>query len=169
MTRWLHIVVVAVTAAMSESSCAVVEYSDDCPCCYHRPSRDVQLIPKVFRPWLGQLNVPHTFSIAFDPFSAPCGHAKCSRGQRAIQNIQWTAPGWFAHIEATIRFKTFPVHFCIQTPRVVPSLHHLTWISLDEFKIQLSTRELTLCDVDPEGESVLHVSPEDFSQGASEA
>ena len=67
-------------------------------------------------------------------------------------------------MEATIRFECFPVHFCIQTPRVVDSLHYLYEISLEDFKIKLSTRELTLRDVEPNGYSVLHVSDRWFSK-----
>ena len=74
------------------------------------------------------------------------------------ENVKYTVPGWFAHVEATIRFEAFPIHFVIQTPRVVPSLDCLWWMNFDEFRIKLSTRELTLCDVDPSGRSVLHVS-----------
>ena len=75
-----------------------------------------------------------------------------------MQNIKYTAPGWFVQVEATIRCEAFPVHFCIQTPRVVPSLAYLGYISFDEFKVKLSNRELTTCDVEPDGFSVLHVS-----------
>ena len=75
-----------------------------------------------------------------------------------MQNVKYTAPVWFARIEATIQFEALPVHFCIQTPRVVPSLNYLYHISFDEFKVKLSTRVLTLCDVQPDGFSVLHVS-----------
>ena len=131
---------------------------DGCPCCCHTPSRDVQLIPKALRPWVGQLNIPPTFLTAFDSSSIPCDNSHCARARRQVQNIKYTAPGWFAHVEATIRFESFPVHFCIQTPRVVPSLRFLLNISFDEFKVKLSTRELTLCDVEPNGLSVLHVS-----------
>ena len=75
-----------------------------------------------------------------------------------MQNIKYTAPAWFAHIEATIQFEALPVHFCIQTPRVVPSLNYLYYISFDEFRIKLSTHELTLYDIEPKGRSVLHAS-----------
>ena len=75
-----------------------------------------------------------------------------------MQKIKYTAPAWFVQVEATIRFEAIPVHFCIQTPRVVPSLRFLVDISFDEFKIKLTTRELTLCDVEPDWFSVLHVS-----------
>ena len=75
-----------------------------------------------------------------------------------MQDIKYTAPGWFARIEATIQFEVLPVQFCIQTPHTVPSLLFLLHISFDEFKMKLSTRELTLCDVEPNEFSVLHVS-----------
>ena len=75
-----------------------------------------------------------------------------------MQNIKYTAPGWFAHIEASIRFKALPIHFCIQTPRVVPTLHYLYEVSFEEFRSRLGSGEATLRDVDPEGRSVLHVS-----------
>ena len=129
-----------------------------CPCLCHAPSRDIQLIPKPLRPWVGQLNVPSTLLAALSASFTPCDHTECARGRRQVQNVKYTAPAWFAHVEATIRFEAVPVHFCIQTPRLVPSLRFLYTISFDEFKMKLSTRELTLCDVQPNGISVLHVS-----------
>lgn len=49
------------------------------------------------------------------------------------------------------------MHFCIQTPRVVTSLKYLFYISFDNFRIKLSTCEITLHDVTQNGDSVLHV------------
>ena len=131
---------------------------DGCPCCCHTPSRDLQLVPSFLRPWIGRLNVPRTLLAALSPSFEPCDHPQCSRDRRQVQNVKYTAPVWFARIEATIQFEALPVHFCIQTPRVVPSLYYLYDISFDEFRIKLSTRELTLCDVQSDGFSVLHVS-----------
>ena len=74
-----------------------------------------------------------------------------------MQNITFCAPMWFAHVEATIRFESFPVCFRIQTPRVVPTLEYLLSIDFDEFRIKLATRELTLYDIEQHGRSVLHV------------
>ena len=71
--------------------------------------------------------------------------------------IKYCLPTWFAHIEALIKIEKFPVYFCIQTPRVVPSLQYLYVISLDEFKSKLSDREITLHDVESDGYSILHV------------
>ena len=144
---------------MENRRSAESECSDECPCYCHRPSRDVQLVPKVFRPWLGRLNVPDTLLAAFSSSFIPCDNTQCGRGRQQIQNIKYTAPRWFAHVEATIRFEAVPVHFCIQTPRTVSSLKFLRTISFDEFKVKLSTQELTLCDVELDGFSVLHVSP----------
>ena len=149
----------AAAAARNRSSLTQDECPDECPCRCHTPSRDVQLIPKALRPWLGQLDVPPTLLAAFSSSFTPCDSAECARGRRQVQNIKYTAPGWFLQVEATIRCEAFPVHFCIQTPRIVPSLRFLVNISFEEFRIKLSTRELTLCDVQPNGMSVLHVSP----------
>ena len=131
---------------------------NDCPCRCHAPSRDVQLIPKALRPWLGRLNVPPTLLAAFSSSFTPCDHAECARDRQQIQRIKYTVPGWFLQVEATIRCEVFPIHFNIQTPRVVSSLRFLSRISFDEFKIKLSTRELTLYDVEPKGRSILHAS-----------
>ena len=151
----------AANTVTDNGSFAKDECPSGCPCCCHTPSRDVQLVPSFLRPWIGHLNVPHTLPAVFWPSFAPCDHIQCTRGRQQVQNIKYTAPMWAAHIEATIRFESLPVHFCIQTPRVVPSLKHLRDISFDDFKIKLSTHELTLCDVESDGYTVLHVSPQD--------
>ena len=143
---------------MEDTRPAEGECSDKCPCCCHRPSRDVQLIPTLLRPWFGQLGVPRTILAALSSPHTPCDNTRCARGRQHIQKIKYTAPGWFLQVEATIRCEAFPIHFKIQTPRVVPSLRFLSKISFDEFKIKLSTRELTLYDVEPKGRSVLHAS-----------
>ena len=143
---------------MTERSLAESRCPGACPCCCHRPSRDVQLVPTALRPWLGQLNVPPNLLAAFSASFTPCDHAECARDRQHIQTIKYTAPGWFVQVETMIRFQAFPIHFCIQTPRTVPSLTFLWHISFDDFKVKLSTGELTLCDVQPNGFSVLHVS-----------
>ena len=148
----------AITDGLDEALNAVGECSSDCSCRCHRPARDVQLIPKALRPWLGQVCVPSTLPAALWLSSHLCDNGQCLRGRQLVQTIRYTAPRWFAQVEATIRFEAFPLHFCIQTPRVVPSLEFLLRISFDDFKIKLSTRELTLCDVEPDGFSVLHAS-----------
>ena len=149
----------AAAAARIRSSPMQDGCPNDCPCRCHAPSRDVQLIPKALRPWLGRLNVPRTLLAASSSSVLPCDHAECARGRQQIQKIKYTVPGWFLQVEATLRCEAFPIHFCIQTPRTVSSLRFLWYISFDEFKMKLSTRELTLCDVEPNGLSVLHVSP----------
>ena len=148
-------------AAINSGSPTEGDCAGGCPCCCHRPSRDVQLIPKALRPWLGRLNVPPTLLAAFSSSFTPCDHAECARDRHHIQTIKYTAPGWFVQVETMIRFQAFPIHFCIQTPRVVPSLRFLFNISFEEFKVKLSTRELTLHDVEPDRLSVLHVGLRD--------
>ena len=151
----------ALATTMTDSSTTEGECPNGCPCRCHIPSRDLQLVPSVLRPWVGRFNVPRTLPAALLPFFVLCNHNQCSRSRKQIQNVKYTAPRWFAHVEATIRFETFPIHFCIQTPRVVPSLQELSDISFDEFRRKLSTRALTLYDIDRNGQSVLHVSLDD--------
>ena len=76
--------------------------------------------------------------------------------------FRYYCPTWFAEIDAKIRFNCLPVHFCIQTPRVVQNLDWLAWATLDEVKQKLSSRELTVNDVEPNRYSALHVSPSAF-------
>ena len=136
----------------------------DCPCSCHWRSRDVRLVPALLRPWIGQLSVPRTLPAAIWPSLSVCDHAGCAHSLQRIQKIKYCAPIWLARVQATIQFEAFPVHFCIETPRVVPSLLSLENITCDEFKIKLSTRELTLQDVEPDGFSVLHVSHKSFGR-----
>ena len=103
----------AVAIAMSSGLTAEDGCSNDCPCNCHRPSRDFQLVPGRLRPWLGQLNISRTLPAAFWPSLIPCDHHPCARAWRQVQSIKYTAPGWFAHVEASIRFQAFPIHFCI--------------------------------------------------------
>ena len=130
----------------------------DCACRCHTRSRDVQLIPPQFRSWLGQLNLPRSLIPAIWSLAAPCDRPQCARGRNQVQSIKYTAPTWFARVEGTIRFEAIPIHFHIQSPRVVESLHYLQYVNYDEFRRKISTRELTLHDVDTDGRSVLHVS-----------
>ena len=92
------------------------------------------------------------------PSVCSCDHGIRARSRRQVQQVQYYAPTWFVRLEISIRLEALPIHFCIQTPRVVPSLKYLYKISFDEFKVKLSTREITLQDVESDGYSVLHVS-----------
>ena len=119
--------------------------------CCGPPSGNVQLIPIPLEPWLGQLNVPRNLTRTFSP--------ECARNRQETQTIEYFLPPWFVHIDALIHVERLAVRFSIQTPRVVHSLRSLYYISLDDFKRQLSTHALTLDDIDAGGYSVLHVCP----------
>ena len=61
-----------------------------------------------------------------------------------------------------LQTQRIPVHFCIQTSRVVHKLFWLQWATLEEVRRKLLSRELTVNDVQPDGYSVLHVSASTF-------
>ena len=138
-----------------------------CPCQCHASYRDTQLIPSPLRPWLGQISVTRALSPTLWLSACLCDYAQCARNRQYAHIVKFYAPTWFAHIEASIHFEKFPIHFCIQTPRVVPSLRDLGYISFSDFRAKLSTREITLHDIEPNGFSVLHVSSSD-PQGAGQ-
>lgn len=141
---------------------AAQDFPDGCTCVCHRPSSNICPIPSWLNPWLGRLSIPRTFVTTLFPSISPCDNVECTENWRKpeVQTIFYYPPIWFAQVEASIRFEAFPLYFCIQTPRVVSpgSLLSLAYISFDEFRHMLSTREITLHDVTPDGFSVLHVS-----------
>ena len=130
----------------------------ECACACHS---DITPIPSSLNSWLGRLNIPRALAASLLPSLFPCSNARCARNKREAQTIQYYPPVWCA-VEGSIRFKAFPIHFCIQTPRVVPSLRYLFYINFDDFRMKLSSRELTIFDVESNGESVLHVRPSLF-------
>ena len=127
---------------------------EGCTCDCHS---DIRPIPSWLNLWLGKLNVPHSLAASLLPSVFPCNDVHCTRTQRNAGTVRYYPPVWFAHVEASIRFATFPIHFCIQTPRVVASLRHLRKMTMAEFKRKLSLREITIHDVEPNGFSMLHV------------
>lgn len=127
-----------------------------CRCTCHKPS--LSPIPRWFSPWLGNLHLPRAFLKAISSFSTQlCDDPSCKRGRENLMTIQYFVPTWFMQTEASIRCEAIPLHFCIQTPRVVEDLSFLGNVSLDGFKMMLSTGRATLNDVEPNGYSVLHV------------
>ena len=116
-------------------------------------------IPSWLTPWIGKFNIPRAIAAYLLPSLFPCNSTRCVRSKIA-QTVQYHPPTWFAYVEASIRFEAFPIHFCIQTPRVVPTgtLRRLGVISVSDFMRKLSLREITIHDVEPSGASVLHVS-----------
>lgn len=144
---------------MTATQHAAQRFIDECICACHRPSSEICPIPSWLNPWLGKANIPRTLPASLVPswFPCQCDNPYCLKNQQKTPTVRYYPPAWFAHVEASIRFEAFPVHFYIQTPRVVPSLSYLLNISFNEFQIKLSTRELTLHDIEPNGRSVLHV------------
>ena len=132
---------------------------EGCACVCHRPSSIIYPIPSWLNQWLGKLSIPRTLVSSLIPFSFPCNDAHCQGDRGRLRIIRYDLPLWFTQVEASIRFEASSLHFHVQTPRVVPCLRYLYFISFEEFRIKLSTREITVQDVEPDGYSVLHVSP----------
>lgn len=130
----------------------------ECRCCCHRTS-SLTFVPT----FIGSVYIPKTLLSSLWSSTNQCDYASCKRRRDDLMTIRYYLPTWFAEVDATIRFKAFPLHFCIQTPRVVESLGFLVGASMDEIQIKLSTREMTVNDVDREGLSVLHVMLHHFT------
>ena len=90
--------------------------------------------------------------------SRRCNDGRCKRHRSNLLQIRYCCPTWFAEIDANIRLSCLPIHFCIQTPRVVQKLVWLHSATLEEVRQKLQDRELTVNDVTPNGLSALHVS-----------
>ncbi|KAJ3555003.1 hypothetical protein NM688_g2812 [Phlebia brevispora] len=126
----------------------------NCPCRCHK--RTIPIVPRQLIPWVGGLYVPPSLFSALASSSTPCDDPSCKRRQSDLFTIKYYLPSWFAEVTADIRLKVFPVHFCIRTQRVVKSLAYLNTDSLDDIRRKLSSRELTVNDVQPNGFTVLH-------------
>ena len=136
--------------------CASDKCPGDCRCrCHGQLS---SFVPRWLRPAVGNVFIHHYWLSVFASDRMTCSDRRCRRDRSNLLRIKYWCPNWFAQISVELQTQCIPVHFCIQTPRVVPSLRYLNSISCHEFLIKLSTRELTLCDVEPNGFSVLHVS-----------
>lgn len=148
----------------SESStritCNRTSGSDRCPpscrCRCHIPL--IPLVPQFLRSVAGCLFVQHDWLSALVSARTPCNDRGCKRHRSNLLKIKYHCPAWFAHINAEIRTECIPVHFCIQTQRVVMDLGWLEFATLDTVKQKLSNRELAVNDVQSNGVTVLHVS-----------
>ena len=129
----------------------------DCPCSCHCLTSDIRVIPGYLNPWLGQLNIPRALLSSLWSSWYLGTRERCATCWGHAHHVKGYLPTWFAEVEATFRFPKVFIHLTIQTPRVVPSLHHLLSITSNEFRTKLSTGEVTLRDVQPDGLSVLHV------------
>lgn len=129
---------------------------ESCCCrCHRMPS--FRLVPRWLALWIGDIHLPRTLLSSLCSFLTPCTDSTCVRTQEDLTTIKFFLPSWFAEVDATIRFNAFPVHFTIQTPRVVQSLDYLNGVTVDDVKRLLSNREMTLLDVEPDGGTILHV------------
>ncbi|KAJ3543877.1 hypothetical protein NM688_g5807 [Phlebia brevispora] len=111
--------------------------------------------PQGVYPWLGSLSVRSQPP----PGLQRCGQCnKPSRkcGHSDVLVVEYNPPPWFAEIWAEVRCSTIPVHFSIRTPRQVDSLAWLCHATLEDVKMKLQSRELTVNDVEPNGFTVLH-------------
>ena len=128
-----------------------------CLCRCHQQPDNYRPVPRVLRYLLGDIWVPKDFLCSFSSLTRPCDDAQCQRIRETLSVIRWLPPGWFARVKADISFQSLPVHFVIQTPRLVESLQFVYNLSFEELKMKLSTRELTVNDVQSNGLNILHV------------
>lgn len=128
-----------------------------CRCRCHYQST-IRPIPKWLASWVGDLYLPRALISSVWSSLVECDEQTCRRNWINLMTIRYFLPSWFVSIEAKIRFEALPVCICIQTPRVVESLSLLYNASIDDMRTMLSTRQLTINDVDTSGLSIMHVS-----------
>ncbi len=117
--------------------------------------------PYILAPVFGNLFLPRSF---FYWSFASCDVQTCRRRQRNCQmtTLKYFFPSWFIAVDMKIRLESFPVQFCLQTPRRVSRTSPL-FLAIAHSDIE-GVRELLLShrgsvnDVDPHGRGVLHVS-----------
>lgn len=133
-----------------------------CTCkCHH--SASLHPIPYWLSPWLGHISfsrpLPSGQTLKSSKQTKPptCNEPECKRTQRDLTIVKWLLPTWFAKIKAEVEFATFPIYFVINTPRLVEAMSHLILCSVDDFRRMLSTREVTLHDMDQYGWTVICV------------
>lgn len=130
-----------------------IECPDTCRCGCHRL---VQATPHFLKGWLGEIYVPSTTLMSLIT-SNSCDDRTCQRRRQGLMAIKWWAPAWVATVDANIRFQRLPLDLRIQSARVVEDLFHLEFVGLDEIRKMLSSRQITLNDVDKGRWSILHV------------
>lgn len=128
-----------------------------CRCRCHRPP--ISAIPEWLHFVFGRAVIHHDWLSAIASARTACNDRGCRRHRSNLLQIRYYCPAWFAQINAEIRTEHLPVHFIIQTPRLVKR-RGLDWLkraTLDEVRQKLWSRQLTVNDVEPDGYSVLHV------------
>lgn len=123
----------------------------------------VSVIPTMLSSILGRLYVPRGIrSISPQPCTQlQCDDPTCKRHHNDLTTLRFYFPDWFNQISAELRVENqSTIHFALWMPRVVEQgdLRWLEFATWDEVKQKLRSRELTVNDVHPNGQSVLHVS-----------
>lgn len=127
-----------------------------CCCCHHM----VQATPQFLTPLLGNLYLQSALLLSL--FTATtCNDPACRRTRETLLAVKWQLPTWFFAVDAKLRIDAIPIHVCIQTPRVLENLDLFLWrqgcLRVDDMQKMLSSKQITLNDVDVDGRSVLHV------------
>lgn len=128
----------------------------ECRCRCHR-QLVAQPIPRWLSSWIGELYFPRTLLSSLWSAFHECNEWTCQRSRTSLKTVKYYLPTWFAQVEASVRFEALPLHFYIQTPRVVNSLDFLDTIGSDDLKQMLSARQITLHDTQADGYSLIHV------------
>lgn len=128
----------------------------DCPCRCHQSSSACPLTPLALNRGLG-MHIPGALISSLTSSTQMCDDTRCAQMRNRLITMQRLFPMWFGRVEGTIRTQSCPVHFTIQTPRVVHSLDFLYNISLDEFRMKLTNREITVNDTERDGRTILYV------------
>lgn len=120
-----------------------------CICQCHKPLV-VSIANLVFNSVLGRT-----------PPRIQCGELTCKQ----LQKIRFSMLGSIKWISVEIWIEGQSLtHVSLRMPRVVGrnDLDWLEWATLDDVRKKLSTRKLTVNDILPDGESVLHVSASSY-------
>ncbi len=152
------------TITQDMGSCRGSYSNDRCPpscrCRCHRPP--ISAIPAWLQFIFGRALIHHDWLSAIASARTACNDRECRRHRSNLLQIKYCCPTWFAQINAEIRTERVPIHFVIQTPKIVQSLAWIDHATLDEVRQKLWSRELTVNDVDLNGCSVVHVSTSFF-------
>ena len=124
---------------------------------YHRLKDELQSITSARIPWLGNTALPGLLISFLRRAGRPSHDAKYTQMSDYLTAIHPWLSLWFKRAATVIRPWSCYINFIIQTPRVVPSLHFLYDISLDEFRRKLLSREITVNDTEEDGLTILHV------------
>ncbi len=136
-----------------------LQCEDPCECCCHDASL-TRASPHWLAPLIGNLYLPRSF---FHWSFSSCNVPTCRRTRRTrqIAKIKLFFPSWFIAVDMKIRLQTFPVYFCLQTPRRIPDTSPIficiRGLDIEGTRRLLVSGEASVNDVDEHGFGVLHV------------